>query len=364
MLAASRSPRLRCRRPLVLGAALLLAALPFARAARSDTVVVKGTALEGEVVAVTSEKLELETAYGEGTVSIPLADVERLETERAFHVFHGDADRASVGRLLGVEGGRLLVGESRESAEAIELASIHIVRGGMDGGLVDRLRLAFPYWTASYDLNFSYQQATVDSLALGTGLLFERKRKPTRFSAGATYRRGTEKEEGQKRDTLVNELRGITRGEYDLTERLFAFAAGELEYDEVERLDLRAVPKLGLGYVLYEGENARVIVDGGGAWVYENYFGGESDDYFSAALGGGADVDLPWGAKWRTRLDYLPNVAHWGSDYLLRGETGIVFPMTEYLGLKASVVDSYDRTPAPGTDRNSLITLLGVNLAL
>ena len=44
--------------------------------------------------------------------------------------------------------------------------------------------------------------------------------------------------------------------------------------------------------------------------------------------------------------------------------TEILFPMTEYLALKASVGDSYDSTPAEDTDRNSLTTLVGITLQL
>ena len=96
--------------------------------------------------------------------------------------------------------------------------------------------------------------------------------------------------------------------------------------------------------------------------MYERYFGGEQNDYFSLALGAEASYKLATGWLWFARVDYLPSVENWASDFLLRGETSLLFPLTERFALKTSLVDLYDATPAEGAESNTLQTLVGVSV--
>ena len=71
-------------------ALVALAVLVRSVAAPAAEVVVKGEDLEGRVVGVTAGGVEFETIYGKGSIEIPWADVERLETEESFVILHGD----------------------------------------------------------------------------------------------------------------------------------------------------------------------------------------------------------------------------------------------------------------------------------
>jgi hypothetical protein len=68
------------------------------------------------------------------------------------------------------------------------------------------------------------------------------------------------------------------------------------------------------------------------------------------------------GAEWRLRLDYTPSLTDWTTDYLLRTETSFTFPLTEHLGVKTSLIDLYDSTPAEDTQRNTLQLLVGASV--
>ena len=87
------------------------------------------------------------------------------------------------------------------------------------------------------------------------------------------------------------------RGEYDLTQRLLAFGSADAEYDAIQDLSVRAVPKAGLGYKLYETKTDFFQVEGGGAYVYQRYFGGDTEDYFAIAFRCGNRTHA---ALWRT----------------------------------------------------------------
>src|SRR5512134_3079165 len=180
-----------------------------------------------------------------------------------------------------------------------------------------------------------------------------------------SYLRSTSEDElgEDEGNVFANEMRGITRFEYDFAPRWFAFGSLEGEHDAVERLAFRGIPKAGLGYKVWEvPETAYFSVDAGAAWVYERFFGGARNDYFSVALGAETSHELANGWIWFARLDYLPSVEDWAGDFLLRGETSLVFPLTDHVALKTSLVDLYDATPAEGAESNSLQALVGVSV--
>jgi hypothetical protein len=341
----------------------LVAALALAApAARADRVTVKGTTLEGTVLAVNAKTVQMKTVYGDGTLTLRTADVTRMETAGTFRVYHGEA--MTEGQTLVVAGASLEV-----AGTSVPLASLHAVQNvapeEAELGILDRIALTYPFWSGNFDLAFNYTDSTVNSLSLATALTLRRQKAPTRFLLGVSYWRSTSEDAlgDDEGNVLANELRGITRFEYDFAPRWFAYGSLEGEHDAVERVAFRGIPKAGIGYKVWEvPETAYFAVDAGAAWVYERFFGGARNDFVSLALGAETSYKLPFGAVWFARLDYLPSLEDWAGDFLLRGETSLLFPLTEHWALKTSLVDLYDATPAEGAESNSLQTLVGVSV--
>lgn len=269
---------------------VILAAITLGAAspAVADRVVVKGDTLHGTVKSITSKALVKETVYGKGEITIELADVESIETEAPFHVMHGD-DVRIIGPIVGVSGESIRVAEA--GAAPVELAWDAVWSARRDPGpeasLLERALVELPYWSGRFDLAFSATQATDDTRSLATGLGLQRERGPHRSRLGATWRLAQQKLQGGNNDTTANELRGFGRHEFEFAPRWFAFGSGEAEYDEIEELSLRAVPRLGVGRRLYESENAWFSVDAGGAYVSERFFGGSTNQYPGPGARGG-----------------------------------------------------------------------------
>jgi hypothetical protein len=275
---------------------------------------------------------------------------------------HGD-DVRTIGPVVGLTPEAIRVSENGAPVE-LSFTDVYTARRdpGPEASLLERAPVELPYWSGNFDLAFSSSQATNDTLALATGAGLFRERGPhrTRFTAG--YRLGKEQSQGQDENTTANEIRGLARHEVDFAPRWFVFGAVDGEYDEVERLSLRTVPRLGLGYKVYESESAWFSVDAGGAYVYERYFGGSTNQYPGVALGAESDWQLPMmGASWHNRLDYTPSLEDFIGDYLLRFETALLIPLWEAISFKASIVNLYDSTPAEDTEENSLSTLIGLS---
>lgn len=353
---------MRCVSMVCRTAAFVLA-VAVAGAAAADRIVVKGTALEGTVKSISKKEVVFETVYGKGDLLIAIEDVESIETEAPFHVMHGD-DVRTVGPVVGLTPDAIRVGEPGASPIELPLDQVYTARRdpGPDASLLERAPVELPYWSGNFDLSFSATQATDDTLSLATGLGLRRERGPHRSRLGATWRLARQKLQGGNNDTTANELRGFGRHEYEFAPRWFAFGSGEAEYDEIEQLSLRTVPRLGVGYRVYESEAAWFSVDAGGAYVYERFFGGSTNQYPGLALGAESDWQLPMlGASWHNRVDYTPSFEDFTGDYLLRFETELLIPMWEAISFRVAIVNLYDSTPAEDTDENSLSTLIGLS---
>lgn len=339
---------------------------------RGDRVTVKGTTLEGTVKSVTSSEVVIETVYGKGDLTIEVKEVQAIETEGDFHVFHG-ADVETVGRVVGVSPEAVRISAPAGESE-IPFAEVWKAQSapGPDAAPLEQLAVEFPYWSGSFDLAFAATQATTNTTALATGFSLHRERGPSRLHLETAYQRATTSdaedddttpEDESHEEKTADELRGFLRQEYDLDTRYFAFGSLEAEHDGIEELQIRLIPRAGLGYVVHESETTRFAVDAGGAFVYERFYDGSENDYPAVAFGAESKMKLPFGgATWHARVDYTPSILDWMDDYQLRGETSLLVPMTEGLSLKASLVDLYNSSPADDTKSNSLSTLLGLSL--
>ncbi|MCW5892230.1 MAG: DUF481 domain-containing protein [bacterium] len=343
-------------------AVLLAILLLLPAVAHADEITVKGDTLKGTVKSLTGEDVEFETVYGKGTLSIPYADVERLDTEGAYRVFHGGGE--TRGRLTGVEDGAVVLTTADGTTERIATASIDEVYSEQDiaDSFATRLHADLPYWSAEASTGLSLTRARVDTTAYAAGFRAERKRAPTRFLVVGDYTYSTQKEEGQDSTKLTDDAAGQVRFEYDFAQDWFAYGNGTAEYDAIQRLSIRGVPEAGLGYRLYETKDSFWSVYGGGAWVYERYFDGTHNDYASVVFGTETELALPYDATFRAGATYLPALDDWQNDYLIRSYASLSVPVWKMIAMKASLVDDYDSTPAPDTPPNSLSLLLGLAL--
>lgn len=353
---------MRCVRIKNLGLTITL--LLLASSVSADEIQVGETVVQGTVTAVSASGVEVQPELGKGTVTFLYEDIQRLESDAPFWVLHGD-EGESTGRLLGVEDGMLLVGNDRDSAERIELASI-FTGSAVDGGVSEweRLRARWRFWSAALDAGFSFTDSTTDTSNASVGFLSERRKSGTRIVLKAGYLFGTEKEQGESRSTLNNEVTGLIRGEYDLSKRIFVLAGVDAEYDEIERLSIRTVPKAGLGWHVYKTKTSFFNLETAPAYNYERFFGGDTNESFGISFGAEAETVLPYDAVLGGRVDYLPAVDDWANDYLIRSEVGLSVPIIGMLAFRASLAEQYDNTPAPGNQRNELQTAVGLSLRL
>ena len=340
---------------------LAAAALPVSIASAAD-VFTKDKDLEGSVVGVTAEGVEFETIYGKGTIVIPWADVQHIRSDKEFLILNAESDTV-VGRIWGMEDGQLLVGESFETVTSIPVEQIlrSITRQQYDTSRLDRLRVRYRYWTANFDLAFGFTDATTDTTFLSTALELRREKKPFDFFFGGYYFFQTSKESGESRVTDKNRLLGRTRLDRDLSDRTFAFGQLTAEYDEIQNLSLRTDPVVGVGYRFVDREKLTISGRSGPGYVYQRYFGGDTENYFTILFGGDLEADLPYGSKFRWGAEYLPEVSDWQGNYLIRTFANWTMPIIGWLDFKIAIINTYNKRPADDTERNTFTTTAGLS---
>jgi putative salt-induced outer membrane protein YdiY len=332
----------------------------WATAAPAAEIVVKGRELEGSVVGFTAEGVEFETVYGTGSIVIPWDSTESLSTETEFVVLYSD-EKLAIGRVWGFKDGELLVGDSLETAVHIPVSLIirSLTREKYETSRLEALRVRYRFWNANFDLAWAYTDATTKTNSFALGLEFMRKKKPTELFLAAYYRYATTKNQGEA--TVKTEDRFYVPGrlDYDFSDRLYGFGAVSYERDEIQGIKIRTDPNIGLGYRFVKQDNLSIAGRIGPGYVYQKYFEGGTDDYFTILFGGDLDANLPYDSKLRVRLTYMPSVSDWTDNYLLRGSLDWTAPIIGMLDFKFSIFDTYNSKPAPNTRNNSFTTTVG-----
>lgn len=329
---------------------------------RADEVTVKGTVLRGAVVDLNPAGVSLRTEYGTGDVLIPWADVTAITTDEDLYILHGD-DGSTRGRVAGYQNGVLLVAEDAGAPAQIDPATIVDVDTPEEAAnWYERLRNRWRYWSATVDAGMTFQDKTKDEFDLYVRAMIERKKAPTRYVGTMSFLYGTDRNQGESSTKSDNEIRGLLKGEYDIaTSRVFGYTSHDAEYDEIDNLSIRYVGKVGPGYRLFQTETFEMQVESGIGYQYERFFGGRDNEHGLVPFGAEGTWKLPLGALFGFRADYLPSLEDWGNDYLIRGEASLEVPITRYLAVKTSLLNTYDSTPATGTERNESRVILALS---
>jgi putative salt-induced outer membrane protein YdiY len=322
----------------------------------------KGKGLDGSVVGVNAQGVEFQTIYGKGTILIEWSDVESIISDKEFLVLYGDAEEV-VGRIWGLKDGELMVGQNPESSTRIPFEQIYrsFTRDRYEQSRLERLRARFRYWTANFDLAFGFTDATTDTTNLSTALELRRNKKRLDFFFGGYYWFRSTKESGESRVTDENRLLGRARLNLDLSDRTFAFSQLTAEYDEIQNLSLRADQAAGIGYRFVDREKLMISGRSGPGYVYQRYFGGENDNYFTILFGGNLEAELPYGSKFRWGAEYLPEVSDWQDTYLIRTFADWALPINGWLDFKIAAINIYNSQPEEDTENNSFTTTAGLS---
>jgi hypothetical protein len=331
-----------------------------------DEIRVHGDRLRGYVVSLEPSGIEFSTSYGGGTISIPYADLQAIDTRDPMRILYGERDEAK-GRILGIEDGALLIGDADpETALRVPADSIRagISEAEWNASLMTRLRTRYQFWSANFDLGLDFEQGAVDKRKIRFGLGIERNKAPTRYSLHFDYAFDTQRQGTDPSTTTKDEFLGTLQAEYTFFRRAFTFVGGGGERDVPRNINIRAYPLAGLGYNIVQTRSGWLWQAlGGFGWVYEDFgVAFPSNDYAAAVIATELRAPLWGGSEARFSIFYMPGITTADENWLFRSRLALTVPVYDPLAIKLTMTDTADNNPTPTVGNNKFTTLLGFSL--
>ncbi|MDJ0847816.1 MAG: DUF481 domain-containing protein [Myxococcota bacterium] len=330
-----------------------------------DEITVKGQTLRGTIVRMGSETVEFETIYGQGTLRIPLEDLEDVQTDEPFRVYFGDHDETMGGQLVGVRDGMLLVGDTPDEAVTVALDEIRfgVSQPEYEKSFLNRLRSDFRHWNAELELSLNFEEGAVEKQKVRIGGLITRRRDPLRLRLQYSYAFDQQKRRDNPRQTTKDEFAGVLLGEYTVWKKLFVFGLMGGEFDRPRKVEARLFPTGGVGYRVYDSERAELSPRLGFGWVFNSFQDDfDNKDFASLYLGLVGSYEFENGALLRGEAAYWPGLSDPSDDWLFRSEVSLTVPVWDPISIRGTIININDDNPTEDTGNNKFETLFGIVL--
>ena len=326
-----------------------------------EEVIVKGDRLQGYIVRLSTEGIELETIYGEGTIKIAYADIERLTTHRPYRLVY-DQNKVLEGRLAGIEDATLVVEQSPKIATPVRLDSVQsgVATQDYNDSWYTRFKEDYPEWKAEIDLATSIEQGAVNKRKLDFGLHVERQTELTHYTFDFLGKWETQEREPEPTTTVKDEFRTYLLGTHELAQRTFLFGLPAAERDEPRGIKIRGYPSAGLGYHLRKTDKSDLDVLGGPGVVTTEFTDFGNETYPALLLGFWYERDLPRGSHLDWFTFVMPDITGFSRNWLLRSEARVTVPIVDPIALRFRLTNINDNNPTPDVGNNKFVTALGL----
>ncbi|WP_456382410.1 DUF481 domain-containing protein [Hydrogenimonas sp.] len=344
--------------------------LDGAKREKVDTIVVKGTVLQGRITELTSKYVEYSLVYGTGTIRIAYKDIEQITTEHEYHIFY--LGKETVGRVVGIENHTFLIIKHGDVKELVKIGNIDrfILSVKENDTIENRLRNMFPYTRGSIDLGMEFETGIKRKKKISLAYNMVRKVTNHRQILDIHYNYETTETEGADKSLDKKELYISGEENYLLDRKRFYFAQLGYDFDQPRGIEYRLYPSIGYGHRFYFGKETWIQLKGGAGYVYESFYPydplpGEkyvgNNDYSALFVGISAkdhlrDLWLIEELILTANVFYMPSLMAPSDDWLSRMTFTVDFPLTSLLSLKLLYRVVNDDNPVPEVGNNKTTT--------
>lgn len=351
--------------------ALLIAFPMFTGAAsvQADQITfVNGDRISGQIIHISEGNIQIVTEYA-GTVSADFGKVADLKTDNAgkisltngymitgiIHSVSVDFFSVESESLGNLELPRALFREfkAKDTTEAKTPETGSLADGRKPAAekawesavVADR-------WSGSISLGLQLQRGNTDTADVHSEV------KATRTAPREELHLRFYSDYGETdSETDQNKAFGQAKLKVFQTDRRYLFGTTDMEYDELENLDLRAQLFGGLGYKFMDAERSKLVGEIGAGLTGEFFDNAAGDEETLEASG---FLNVEWTrhllekAVFSQALTFFPSLSDFG-DFRARSESTITSPLGDGWAIKLSLIDDYDSDPeSEGAERNDL----------
>jgi hypothetical protein len=318
-----------------------------ATVATADQVVLKnGDRITGTIQTADGGKLTILSPIA-GTITVSLSDVKTFFTDEPIKIVLQDGTIINQPVTMGADG---TFETSPSGSLAVQAVPI---------GKIEKINPPPIAWNGSLVVNGSLNQGNTYSEALGATLGLLRRGVSDRIQFDGQYLFGKTKQNGITQ-TSTDQWYIQPAYSYFFTPHVYANANMRVEKNRILNLDIRVTPALSAGYQFVEQPDFNADVEGGLAWVYEDYTNtGTPDENVSLRLAYHIDKTLWDKVKLFSDLAYFPSIQN-AKDFLVLFDAGVRVALTKTMFSEFRGEADYDSHPAPGSVRTQTQLLLGV----
>lgn len=322
-----------------------------------DTIVVKGSVLQGQIDQLTSEHISFKLIYGEGNIRINYLDVESLMTEHEYHIYFDGKE--TQGYITGIKDHAFLKIRHDEIEELITISKIDrfVISENGDTSFENKLRNTFPYWSGNLDLGLEYESGSNIKRKVKVGGHVERKRSEFKTIYDITYSYEATKTFDTPKVLNKHELYTFLEQNYAFSHNDLLFAEIGYDFDVPRGVKGRVYPAAGYGYRIEAEKKRWVQFKVGGGYVYEEFIDYDANQYEAGFFG----IDAEYEIRELLLLNqilfggyffYMPGIRDPSENWLLRYSASAEVPLSKALSLKTIMRQVNDDNPSPDVGNN------------
>lgn len=322
------------------------ACLVISHGALADEVTMaNGDVITGEILTLEGGKLKVKTPYN-AALELDWASVKGVRSDVPVELVLED-DRHVKGTLETSPDGTLQV--VTESAGPVPIGAPSLVTG------MNPPEVKWITYTGDVLAGASYLTGNTETTSLNLSGKFVASTKRHR----GTLRGAWNYAEAEKIVT-ARKLGGSAKYDFFVTERLYAYLNGLLEYDSFQDLDLRATIGPGLGYQFLDNERLKLAGELGYSYVSEDFKIAADNEYSSARW----SFDFNWDIV-KKKISFF----HFDEGYLsvedtdnfyFRSEQGFRFNVWKNFGTTFQANIDYNNAPSPDKDKTDTALIFGL----
>lgn len=360
------------------GALLVLTVCTSCSALFGDQVSLNnGDHLTGMIISSDSKVLTLKTDYA-GAVAIKWSEVQQISSSQRLYVTSKNG-QVTVG-AVSTQDGDLEIQTAQSGTVRVPKDSVTTIRN-QDAetayqAQIERLQNPhlLDYWSGAVDSGLALSRGNSDTTTFNLGMKAARTTSRDKISV---YSTALFTKSGIKGAcplvpgiavppvtcvvTTASAVRGGTRYDLNLSEKVFAFAQLDLEHDRFQDLDLRTVLAGGAGYHVIKNDRTTLDLKAGGAFDHDAFSTGLRRSEPDALVGEALTYKLTKSTALNESLDFFPNLSDLG-EYRFAFDSGISTAMNKWLSWQVTYSDRFLSNPVPGIKKNDVLLTTGIHL--
>ena len=310
-----------------------------------EVTMTNGDVITGEILTLEGGKLKVKTPYNAG-LELDWASVKSVRSDVPVELVLED-DRHVKGTLETNPDGTLQV--VTESAGPVPIGAPSMVTG------MNPPEVKWISYTGDLLAGASYLSGNTETASFKLSGKFIARTERHR----GTLRGGWNYSEDKKIVT-ARRLGGSAKYDFFITEKLYAYLNGLLEYDSFQDLDLRATLGPGLGYQFLDNDRLKLAGELGYSYVSEDFKIAPDNEYSSARW----SFDFNWDiVKKKIALFHFDEgyISVEDTDnFYFRSEQGLRFNVWKDFGTTFQANIDYNNAPSPGKDTTDTPLIFGL----